>query len=683
MSKQIDTRKFDYIRTTAFDKDSAQQKANENLRKLNESRPDNHTVRIDRFNWFTGTAEQVQSLDSTGAPTAIADENLPDETVIALAMDHLKSTAPALNLGDEEPDFIPDPYVKRTSTGICVVTLQQNYSGIPVFQMERTVVLSQNGAIKYVDGSSVCLPSGLEIIPKVALEQAVIAAAEHLAAPDKFINPFTQKPISEPEINLKDYSPRVIARFPRASQSAVVDKDRFGDFIPAYLVFFYQGQQTRLGWHMIIMTDVGLQYVVIVEADSLTRELDKPQVLYCCRTSKFMASVKADVWKHNPGVDNIRQSVTFIPRKVDEYPPSEPARVLPADFPFPWLETGIDITNGLCAICVDGRTDQAFKGALDAAGDLVFTSPADTGSDQTLINAFYFCSFMHDFFFMLGFDEVINFQARHFTRSKGNGGDPVRVRIFNEPVTDLASMTTRADGKESEMLLGIVRAGGVTRHTALDSDVVFHEYTHGVTNRLVGKPLDSIPLQMDQSRALAEGWSDYFALSVQNYFLVQNGKPERPFLQDWLNGTLNDKSIRTHKYDDTFPGRFGMINLPEFSDDHSIGSIWAALLLKINRDIGKELGNPARGHRVGWRIVFDALPKTPSNSSFIQARKAILSSLDEQKGRALNGDEYLRVKETVWKVFAHFGLGAEADSNGATLEKIREDKVLPPGLPTI
>ena len=52
-------------------------------------------------------------------------------------------------------------------------------------------------------------------------------------------------------------------------------------------------------------------------------------------------------------------------------------------------------------------------------------------------------------------------------------------------------MLTLADGKQGLMNMGLV-AGGVNRHTAFDSDVVFHEFTHGVSNRLVGGLLDNV-----------------------------------------------------------------------------------------------------------------------------------------------------------------------------------------------
>ena len=39
------------------------------------------------------------------------------------------------------------------------------------------------------------------------------------------------------------------------------------------------------------------------------------------------------------------------------------------------------------------------------------------------------------------------------------------------------------------MNMGLVTS--TNRHTAFDSDVVFHEFMHGVTNRLVGGPLNA------------------------------------------------------------------------------------------------------------------------------------------------------------------------------------------------
>jgi extracellular elastinolytic metalloproteinase len=151
---------------------------------------------------------------------------------------------------------------------------------------------------------------------------------------------------------------------------------------------------------------------------------------------------------------------------------------------------------------------------------LTFDPNQPQGDDQKVLNIFYFCNFMHDFFFMLGFDEASgNFQKINFS-GKGTGGDPVLARAHAGPVFGTANMLTLADGKQGLMNMGLVSA--VNRHTAFDSDVVFHEFTHGVSNRLVGGQLNAQALQQPQSRLMGEGWSDYFALTIQ--VLSKRGK---------------------------------------------------------------------------------------------------------------------------------------------------------------
>src|SRR5436190_22992535 len=49
------------------------------------------------------------------------------------------------------------------------------------------------------------------------------------------------------------------------------------------------------------------------------------------------------------------------------------------------------------------------------------------------------------------------------------------------------------------------------RDGSLDPDVVLHEYTHGMTDRMVG---GGIGLYQLVTWGLAEGWSDFYALSV-------------------------------------------------------------------------------------------------------------------------------------------------------------------------
>jgi extracellular elastinolytic metalloproteinase len=274
---------------------------------------------------------------------------------------------------------------------------------------------------------------------------------------------------------------------------------------------------------------------------------------------------------------------------------------------------------------------------------------------------------------MLGFDERAgNFQERNFS-GLGRGGDPVEARAHPGAVSGTATMATRADGVRGQMNMGLVTS--TRRHTAFDSDVVFHEYTHGVSNRLVGGMLDALALQQPQSRSMGEGWSDYFALTIHNHSLDE----ERTVLGDWVLDT--EEGIRLFPYDDDYPHTYGDVGTEPYTEVHSIGEIWCATLMKMNRDLGRAFGDKQRGHRVGWQLVVDGFKKTSANPSFLQARDGILKALDSQKAAGqLSTDEFRRALRAVWGAFARFGMGPNARSIGASLQGIVEDRNVPPGL---
>ena len=53
----------------------------------------------------------------------------------------------------------------------------------------------------------------------------------------------------------------------------------------------------------------------------------------------------------------------------------------------------------------------------------------------------------------------------------------------------------------------------VDRDGALDTEILIHELTHGLSNRLVG---NSDGLIWDPGAGMGEGWSDFYALSLLN-----------------------------------------------------------------------------------------------------------------------------------------------------------------------
>lgn len=153
----------------------------------------------------------------------------------------------------------------------------------------------------------------------------------------------------------------------------------------------------------------------------------------------------------------------------------------------------------------------------------------DFGGDPTItenkqvaaIQLFYVTNWMHDQLFTLGFTEAAgNFQNANF--SGGTGGD--RVNAFVQPwvdksggtqqvryLTNSSMSTPPADGGAPLLLAGIFDAPDPDRDSALDNQVVLHEYAHGLTQRRVGLGAGITALQ---TKGMGEGWSDFYALAL-------------------------------------------------------------------------------------------------------------------------------------------------------------------------
>ena len=253
------------------------------------------------------------------------------------------------------------------------------------------------------------------------------------------------------------------------------------------------------------------------------------------------------------------------------------------------------------------------------------------------------------------------------------GADPVRARAHSGPVTGTANMSTEADGTPPVMNMGLVTGTG--RHTAFDADVVLHEYTHGLTTRLVGGTQQGHSLDAPQSAGMGEGWSDFFALTIQNYFRAQQGKPEKVVTGDWV--VKNPNGIRQAAYDDNYPFTYGAI--ANFDDEHQVGEVWCATLMMMLRRMRAALGNDMDGYRLGWQMVVDGLKLTPANPSFLEARDAILLALDHMLDQQrISQSTHQLVRQAALTAFGRFGMGPNATSENAGLAGIVEDVVTAP-----
>lgn len=686
MPRTIDRRDFSYRRGPEQEDFATQ---------VRDRMADAPTVRIERVHPFTRSAVEIYAAPAASREQPPSASNTPDvpdaHHLIAQAQEHLRQIAPALGFAvGETPEFIADPLVKETSMGWRVVNLQQHHQGIPVFQMERAVVFDQAGSIRYVTGDSVGGFSALlPAEPTIPIKVALTTAAAYLALPTNVTSGWTQQDYTSATPSAEAYRPRIRRQPQTPAMRQAFERGPFRQPVPAHLVYFYLGHTTRLGWYCVFsLPEQGEQYAVILEADAQAADLNNPQILYCTDTvCEAGTPVRGNVWTHNPSMQPDRRMLDF-PRPLTDYPINPLPTTLPPGFPPSWVDATRQRTEGNNVEAFSRPSDAALRGNL--VGGVLTFDPADRQSlEQCVLNAFYFCNFMHDFYFMLGFDERAgNFQQANLSGAVAGQRDVVQVEIVMGQVPKTAFLETGADGTKAIITLGFAQLpDGSLRHTALDSDIVFHEYTHGVTKRLVGNHSDHHSLEQGQSLGLGEGWSDYFALTVQNAMLAT----EKNFIGDWVFGKPN-QGQRLARYDDAYAqrGTFGKIGKPGdyVGRDangklmpHPIGEIWCATLMKMNRDLGQALGNRQRGHFLGWQIVIDGLKSLAANPSFLDARNGILQAFQARR-QTLTAAEFTRCAQAIQGAFQHFGMGQRASCNGNSLLDIVEDTVLPPTFPT-
>src|SRR5438309_908099 len=84
------------------------------------------------------------------------------------------------------------------------------------------------------------------------------------------------------------------------------------------------------------------------------------------------------------------------------------------------------------------------------------------------------------------------------------------ARALRRAITSMRG-STPADGSLPRMQMFIFDGPSPNRDGDLDHDVVLHELTHGLSNRLIG---NAFGLTNQQGRGMGEGWSDFYALSL-------------------------------------------------------------------------------------------------------------------------------------------------------------------------
>ncbi|KAH9912689.1 Fungalysin metallopeptidase-domain-containing protein [Epithele typhae] len=308
-----------------------------------------------------------------------------------------------------------------------------------------------------------------------------------------------------------------------------------------------------------------------------------------------------------------------------------------------------------------------------SASDLLFDYPVDTSAQPTTtgnvnaarVNTFYVVNTVHDVTYKYGFTEsAYNFQADNFDEG-GKGGDRVTVSVQDSAGTNNADFSTPPDGQPGAMRMFTWTYTSPRRDGALENDIVIHEDTHGVTNRMTGGGTGRC-LQSTEAAGMGEGWSDAMA----DWFHKTSSS-----VPDFVMGqyVINDGAgIRNYPYSTSaVRNPLTYASIKTLNEVHNIGEIWANLLHNVYGALVDALGFSAAAHTdpsggagnvVFLHLFVDALALQRCNPTFVSARDAWIQADANRFGGANTC--------TLWKAFASKGLGVKA-------AKYNDDSTLP------
>lgn len=384
--------------------------------------------------------------------------------------------------------------------------------------------------------------------------------------------------------------------------------------------------ESRLAWHVYVEVGPDEWYEILL--DAFTGEL-------LLRHNLYVHQAQGTVYTEAPD-KGARQLVSFVGDTVINTAAG-------------WMGTSTVTTGNNVEAYLDTNADNVPDAnnttglsnghASSATQDFTFpfSTTVDPRTQQAAVvtNLFYFNNVMHDFSYALGFTETSrNFQVNNFGRG-GTGNDSVRAEAQDGSGTNNANFATPPDGSRPRMQQYLFTSPNPDRDSSVDGDVVFHEYGHGISNRLIGN--GSTALSGIQSGAMGEGWSDYWAITINNDGAVGEYVTNNP------NGIRRAAySVPAAAVHDSYAD-LGSVSV------HNDGEVWAATLWDLRTQLGAATTD---------LLVLNGMKFTPTRPSFLNARDGIL-----QADQNLNGGAN---RCAIWTVFARHGMGVSAVGNDGT-----------------
>jgi len=305
--------------------------------------------------------------------------------------------------------------------------------------------------------------------------------------------------------------------------------------------------------------------------------------------------------------------------------------------------------------------------------------------NATVTQLFYTSNMIHDLYYRYGFTELAgNFQQYNFERG-GRENDAVIANAQDGSGFNNANFMTPPDGQNGRMRMYLWNTANPYRDGDFEAGIVIHEYSHGLSTRLTGGPLNSGCLGWGESGGMGEGWGDFLATTIRstkNYSDFAMGS--------WAANRAN--GIRNYPYsqnETVNPSTYQTLDKPGYWGVHAIGEVWAQMLWLVSQAliekhgfsdslyppmpfengtvpvgdfyrpaVGKQPLVPIHGNTLAVQLVINGLKLQPCQPSFFDARDAIILADEELTG----GENFC----TLWKAFSARGLGKDATVQGRT-----------------
>ena len=297
---------------------------------------------------------------------------------------------------------------------------------------------------------------------------------------------------------------------------------------------------------------------------------------------------------------------------------------------------------------VDGRPIGDLNGDFLTAAQLAQAPTTASNQLVSVTNLFFLTNFAHDFLYLFGFTEAAgNFQTDNFGKG-GLGNDSLRAEAQDGAGVNNANFATPSDGSRPLMQMYLWNRSTPQRDGSLDADIVYHEYGHGVTWRMVGG------MDGKLAGAIGEGMSDALAL----YLTLDDA------IGEYSSNTPNGiRRARYFTYPHTYSDVKGM-------SVHNDGEIFAGAMARL---LLQWLFS-GRDYAVLWLYIIDGLNYTPASPAFEHMRDGLLASMT-----AFGASQADRC--VVWSAFAASGVGYGAEGRVSPNLSITESFALPPECP--